>query len=133
MPGRIDTVKSGAVIFFRSSSTITSLAICRRLAAQSCKRSSRSCISAMRTLSPLARASSASAARTIAAIISCRSVRPSTVSARVCSSICGSSARIRSRITVVYSGKLQTHGTTSLLEPILQAYSKSAFQSMFNT
>jgi hypothetical protein len=32
MPGRIDTVKSGAVIFFRSSSTITSLAICRRLA-----------------------------------------------------------------------------------------------------
>ena len=28
MPGRIDTVKSGAVIFFRSSSTITSLAIC---------------------------------------------------------------------------------------------------------
>ena len=32
MPGRIETVKSGAVIFFRSSSTITSLAICRRLA-----------------------------------------------------------------------------------------------------
>ena len=31
MPGRIETVKSGAVIFFRSSSTITSLAICRRL------------------------------------------------------------------------------------------------------
>ena len=58
MPGRIDTVKSGAVIFFRSSSTITSLAICRRLAAQSCRRSSRSCISAMRPLSPVARASS---------------------------------------------------------------------------
>ena len=66
MPGRIETVKSGAVIFFRSSSTITSLAICRRLAAQSCSRSSRSCISAMRPLSPVARASSASAARMMA-------------------------------------------------------------------
>src|SRR5262245_58893867 len=32
MPGRIETVKSGAVIFFRSSSTITSLAISLRLA-----------------------------------------------------------------------------------------------------
>ena len=60
MPGRIETVKSGAVIFFRSSSTITSLAICRRLAAQSCSRSSRSCISAMRPLGPVARASAAS-------------------------------------------------------------------------
>ena len=32
MPGRIETVKSGAVIFLISSSSITSLAICRRLA-----------------------------------------------------------------------------------------------------
>src|SRR5262245_54442226 len=41
IPGRIEAVKSGAVSFFRSSSTITSLAICRRLAARSSSRSSR--------------------------------------------------------------------------------------------
>ena len=35
MPGLIRDLKSGAVIFFRWSSTITSFAICRRLAAQS--------------------------------------------------------------------------------------------------
>ena len=46
-------------------------------------------MSAIRPLSPVARASSASAERIMAVTISCRSVRPSTVSARVCSSICG--------------------------------------------
>src|SRR5262245_62961905 len=44
VPGRIEAVKSGAASFLRSSSTITSLAICRRLAALSCKRSRRACI-----------------------------------------------------------------------------------------
>src|SRR5450756_242633 len=38
-PGLIEAVKSGAVSFLRSSSTITSLAIWRRLAARSCSRS----------------------------------------------------------------------------------------------
>ena len=52
MPGRIETEKSGAVIFLISSSVITSLAICRRFEAQSCRRSRRSCISAIRPLSP---------------------------------------------------------------------------------
>ena len=79
MPGRIETVKSGAVIFFRSSSTITSLAICRRLAAQSCSRSSRSCISAMRPLGPVARASSASARR-IALYVNTKSINSPTKS-----------------------------------------------------
>jgi hypothetical protein len=40
IPGRIEAIKSGAESFLRSSSTITSLAICRRLVALSCKRSS---------------------------------------------------------------------------------------------
>ena len=53
----------------------------RRFAAQFCRRASRSCVSTMRPFKPDARASSASAARTIAATISCKSVRPSTVSA----------------------------------------------------
>src|SRR5262245_53663856 len=49
VPGRIEAVKSGAESFFRSSSTITSLAICRRLAALSCRRLSRRvCISPIR-------------------------------------------------------------------------------------
>src|SRR5262245_14045045 len=54
IPGRTEAVKSGAVIFLISSSIITSLAICRRLVEQSCNRASRSCISAMRLLSPVA-------------------------------------------------------------------------------
>src|SRR4029453_17533945 len=62
VPGRIEAVKSGAESFFRSSSTITSLAIWRRLAARPCKRSRRACISPMRPSSPVARAWSARAA-----------------------------------------------------------------------
>jgi hypothetical protein len=86
IPDRIEAVKSGAAIFFRSSSTITSLAICRRLEARSCSRAKRSSLSAILPFRPAARASSVSAARIMAVTISCRSVRPPQhwVGGRIC-------------------------------------------------